>query len=181
MSSPFIHIADVLAFEEQVLASHTCPTVLSEHDTWCWVSTAAPEDAATAPWPVALVDIGRHLVLSHLIAERKGVPNESPPVLALRGGVAVRFNSDRAITAAAVAAALQQPPAVHHAGSVEGVRLMAECTYKQEEIVGVSDVSSDDAIRNAIAGASQTLRGSTGSRWSRRAAGSRTAVSPSSR
>jgi flavin-binding protein dodecin len=31
--------------------------------------------------------------------------------------------------------------------------------YKQEEIVGVSDVSSDDAIRNAIAGASQTLEG----------------------
>jgi flavin-binding protein dodecin len=36
---------------------------------------------------------------------------------------------------------------------------MPERTYKLEEIVGVSEVSSDDAMRNAIARASQTLRG----------------------
>ena len=32
-------------------------------------------------------------------------------------------------------------------------------TYKLEEIVGVSETSPDDAIRNAVARASQTLRG----------------------
>jgi len=36
---------------------------------------------------------------------------------------------------------------------------MPERTYKLEEIVGVSETSSDDAIRNAVARASQTLRG----------------------
>jgi dodecin len=36
---------------------------------------------------------------------------------------------------------------------------MPDRTYKLEEIVGVSEVSADDAIRNAIARAHQTLRG----------------------
>lgn len=36
---------------------------------------------------------------------------------------------------------------------------MAEHVYKREEIVGVSETSSDAAIRNALARASQTLRG----------------------
>jgi flavin-binding protein dodecin len=36
---------------------------------------------------------------------------------------------------------------------------MPDRTYKLEEIVGVSDVSADDAIRNAIARAHQTLQG----------------------
>ena len=36
---------------------------------------------------------------------------------------------------------------------------MPEHTYKLEEIVGVSEVSSGDAVRNAIARATQTLRG----------------------
>jgi dodecin len=36
---------------------------------------------------------------------------------------------------------------------------MPERTYKLEEIVGVSVTSADDAIRNAVARGSQTLRG----------------------
>jgi flavin-binding protein dodecin len=36
---------------------------------------------------------------------------------------------------------------------------MPERTYKLEEIVGVSETSADDAIRNAIARANQTLQG----------------------
>jgi flavin-binding protein dodecin len=36
---------------------------------------------------------------------------------------------------------------------------MPDRTYKLEEIVGVSEHSTDDAIRNAIARAHQTLRG----------------------
>jgi flavin-binding protein dodecin len=36
---------------------------------------------------------------------------------------------------------------------------MPDRTYKLEEIVGVSEKSADDAIRNAIARASQTLQG----------------------
>lgn len=36
---------------------------------------------------------------------------------------------------------------------------MPDRTYKLEEIVGVSEVSADDAIRNAITRASQTLQG----------------------
>jgi flavin-binding protein dodecin len=36
---------------------------------------------------------------------------------------------------------------------------MPNRTYKLEEIVGVSEVSADDAIRNAITRASQTLQG----------------------
>lgn len=36
---------------------------------------------------------------------------------------------------------------------------MPERTYKLEEIVSVSEVSADDAIRNAITRASQTLLG----------------------
>jgi dodecin len=36
---------------------------------------------------------------------------------------------------------------------------MPDRTYKLEEIVGVSEVSTEDAIRNAITRASQTLQG----------------------
>ena len=36
---------------------------------------------------------------------------------------------------------------------------MPNRTYKLEEIVGVSETSTDDAIRNALARAAQTLRG----------------------
>ena len=36
---------------------------------------------------------------------------------------------------------------------------MPNRTYKLEEIVGVSDTSTDDAIRNALSRASQMLRG----------------------
>jgi flavin-binding protein dodecin len=36
---------------------------------------------------------------------------------------------------------------------------MPERTYKLEEIVGVSEVSAEDAIRNAITRAGQTLQG----------------------
>ena len=36
---------------------------------------------------------------------------------------------------------------------------MPNRTYKLEEIVGVSETSNDDAIRNAIARASETLQG----------------------
>ena len=36
---------------------------------------------------------------------------------------------------------------------------MPNRTYKLEEIVGVSETSTDDAIRNAIARASETLHG----------------------
>jgi flavin-binding protein dodecin len=36
---------------------------------------------------------------------------------------------------------------------------MPNRTYKLEEIVGVSETSADDAIRNALARAAQTLQG----------------------
>jgi flavin-binding protein dodecin len=36
---------------------------------------------------------------------------------------------------------------------------MPDPTYKLEEIVGVSERSADDAIRNAVARAAQTLQG----------------------
>ena len=36
---------------------------------------------------------------------------------------------------------------------------MPNRTYKREEIVGTSETSTDDAIRNALARASQTLQG----------------------
>lgn len=36
---------------------------------------------------------------------------------------------------------------------------MPERTYKLEEIVGVSETSPDEAIRNAVARAAQTLQG----------------------
>ena len=36
---------------------------------------------------------------------------------------------------------------------------MPNRTYKLEEIVGVSETSTDDAIRNALTRASQTLQG----------------------
>ncbi len=36
---------------------------------------------------------------------------------------------------------------------------MPDRTYKLEEIVGVSETSTDEAIRNALARAAETLRG----------------------
>lgn len=71
--------------------------------------------------PVSLVDVARQRDLARRIAEQTGIRHESPQVLVLRDGVAVWSASHRAITAAAVAAALQQQPlAVQHAGSADG-------------------------------------------------------------
>jgi bacillithiol system protein YtxJ len=110
MTAPFLFVADAAALEAQFLASHTSPVILFQHDPWCGVSTAAYQALATLPWPVALVDVARQPALSRAITDRTGVPHESPQVLVLRDGVAVWSAAHRAITAAAVAAVLQQQP-----------------------------------------------------------------------
>jgi bacillithiol system protein YtxJ len=122
MPSPFLPIADAAALEAQFSASHAGPVVLFQHDPWCGVSAAAHQAMATLPWPVVLVDVARQPMLSRTIAERTGVQHESPQVLVLRDGVAVWSASHRAITAQAVAAALQQPLAVPDIGSTQGDR-----------------------------------------------------------
>jgi len=122
MTSPFLPIADAAALEAQFGASHTTPVVLFQHDPWCGVSTAAYQAMATLPGPVVLVDVARQPGLSRPIAERTGVQHESPQVLVLHKGVAVWSASHRAITAEAVAAALQPPLAVSRTGAAEGGR-----------------------------------------------------------
>jgi hypothetical protein len=58
------------------------------------------------PEPVYLVDVAQQQDLSRRIAEQTGVRHQSPQVLVLRQGEAVWSASHRAITAAAVIAAL---------------------------------------------------------------------------
>jgi bacillithiol system protein YtxJ len=123
MSSPFLPVTDTAALEAQFRASHTRPVVLFQHDPFCGISRTAYEEMATMPGPVSLVDVARQRNLARRIAEQTGVRHESPQVLVLRDGVAVWSASHRAITAVAVAAALQQQPlAVQHAGSADGTR-----------------------------------------------------------
>jgi bacillithiol system protein YtxJ len=110
MAAPFLLVADAAALEAQFLASRTSPVVLFQHDPWCSISTAAHQALAALPWPVALINVARQPALSREIAERTGVRHASPQVLVLRDGVAVWSASHRAITAAAVAAVLQQQP-----------------------------------------------------------------------
>ena len=50
-------------------------------------------------------------------------------------------------------------------------------TYKLIELVGVSETSTEDAIRRAIAQASQTLKGWLGTRSRRPVGSSKTATS----
>jgi bacillithiol system protein YtxJ len=123
MSSPFLSLTDVPALEAQVRASHTQPVVLFQHDPHCGASRAAFREMTQVPEPVCLIDVTEQRDLSRRSTEQTGIRHESPQVLVLRDGVAVWSASHRAITAAAVAAALQQQPlAVQHAVSAEGTR-----------------------------------------------------------
>jgi bacillithiol system protein YtxJ len=80
--------------------------VLFQHDPYCGTSRAAYREMSQVPEPVYLVDVAQQQDLSRRIAEQTGVRHQSPQVLVLRQGEAVWSASHRAITAAAVIAAL---------------------------------------------------------------------------
>lgn len=115
MSSPFIPLSDVAALAAQVHASDSHAVILFQHDPFCGTSRAAYREMAQLPGPVYLVEVTQQQDLTRRIADQTGVRHESPQVLVLHGGVAVWSASHRAITANAVATALQpQPLAVPH-------------------------------------------------------------------
>jgi bacillithiol system protein YtxJ len=83
--------------------------VLLKHGATCGISAAA-RDALAAfsaehpDVPVYGVEVTGQRAVSDLVAERLGVPHESPQVFVLRGGRPVWHAAHYAITAEAVAA-----------------------------------------------------------------------------
>jgi bacillithiol system protein YtxJ len=111
MQPPFIPIPDANTLTQVFTATEQGPVVLFKHDPYCGMSLAAFRALAGIAGPVYVVDVARQRELSASIAECTGVQHASPQVLVLRGGGAVWTASHRAITAAAVAQALQEPTA----------------------------------------------------------------------
>ena len=109
MESPFVPVATAAALDRLFAASAAAPVLLFLHDPYCGTSARAFGELRALLGPVYLVDVAAAPPLSRLVEARTGVRHASPQVLVLRDGAAAWHASHRAITAAAVRAALEAP------------------------------------------------------------------------
>lgn len=108
MQHRFVPVATPDALDELFARSRETPVVLFQHDPYCGISAHAYDELAQLPGDTALIDVAAAPDLSRAVAARTGVRHESPQVLVLRDGRAAWAASHRAITAAAVARAIDE-------------------------------------------------------------------------
>ena len=106
MESSFVPVTTPEALARLFADADGAPVILFLYDPYCGASTRARQELASVSRPVYLVDVAAAPHLTRRIALRTGVRHESPQVLVLRDGEAVWHASHRAITAAAVTAAV---------------------------------------------------------------------------
>jgi bacillithiol system protein YtxJ len=100
---------DLKSPDELAAALATPGAVLLKHGATCGISAAARDALAAFSAehpgvPVYGVEVTGQRAVSDLVAERLGVPHESPQVFVLRGGRPVWHAAHFAITAEALAA-----------------------------------------------------------------------------
>ena len=108
MAAPFKPVRDVAALDTLLAQSAAAPVVLFNHDRSCPLSVHAARALGQLAGPIAVIDVTRQHDLKRAVAERTGVPHESPQVIVVRDGRVVWSASHFAITAGAVAQAVQE-------------------------------------------------------------------------
>jgi len=103
----FVPVAEAAAMDALFSRSVHEPVLVFKHDPWCIISVVAHRELSQLGGEIPTVDVAGARELSLGLAERTGVRHESPQVLILRDGEAVWSASHGAITAAAVARALE--------------------------------------------------------------------------
>ena len=105
-------VPDVATLEQLLARSEDVPVILFNHDRACPMSTLAYRELIQLPGEIALIDVQRAPVVTRALATRTGVRHESPQVIVVRHGDAVWSASHLAITADAVARAIDEQAAL---------------------------------------------------------------------
>ena len=108
MEVPFEPVADVAALDALLGQSAATPVVLFNHDRSCPISRHVARALGSLAGPIAVIDVTRQHDLTRAVAARTGVAHESPQVLVVREGRAAWSAAHFAITADAVAHAVQE-------------------------------------------------------------------------
>ncbi len=107
MAAPFKPVRDVAALDVLLAQSAAAPVVLFNHDRSCPLSLHAARALGQLAGPIAVIDVTRQHDLTRAVAARTGVAHESPQVLVVRDGRVAWSAAHFAITADAVAHAVQ--------------------------------------------------------------------------
>ena len=108
MEVPFAPVPDVAALDALLGQSVATPVVLFNHDRYCPISRHVARALGALAGPIALIDVTRQHELKRAVAARTGVAHESPQVIVVRDGRVTWSASHFAITANAVAHAVQE-------------------------------------------------------------------------
>ena len=108
MEVPFEPVVDVAAFDALLGQSAATPVVLFNHDRFCPLSLHAARALGSLAGPIAVIDVTRQHDLKRAVAARTGVAHESPQVIVGRDGRVAWSAAHFAITADAVAQAVQE-------------------------------------------------------------------------
>lgn len=111
MAAEFVPVTEEAELEELRARSAAGPVLLFKHDPYCSISFVAYRELDRLGGEIATIDVANARALSLAIAAQTGVRHESPQVIVLRHGEAAWSASHFAITAAAVAGALDPDPA----------------------------------------------------------------------
>ena len=104
----FTPVRDVAALDPLFARSQDRPVTLFLHDKGCPISAAAYRQMTRLGGEIPLIDVRRAKDVSRAVEARTGVRHESPQVIVLHHGRAIWSASHYAVTAQAVASALQE-------------------------------------------------------------------------
>ncbi|MDT5268974.1 MAG: hypothetical protein QOH49_1160 [Acidobacteriota bacterium] len=108
MEANFSPVSDAAALEELFTRSHTEPVLLFKHSNACPISARAYSQMAGVRTPVSIVVVQKSRDLSREVAQRTGIPHETPQALVIRNGRAVWNASHFDITADVVEQAVRE-------------------------------------------------------------------------
>ncbi len=106
MAAEFVPVSDEDELEQWRARSAEGPVLLFKHDPYCSISFVAYRELDRLGGEIPTIDVAKSKALSMAIARQTGVRHESPQVIVLRDGEAAWSASHFAITADAVADAL---------------------------------------------------------------------------
>jgi bacillithiol system protein YtxJ len=108
MDNHFVRIKETESLAELTERSKGRPQVIFKHSLTCPISAGAYEQMARFEGEVALIEVQVAPQLSKEVAEKLGVPHESPQVIVLNNGQVAWNASHFKITAEAVAEAVEK-------------------------------------------------------------------------
>ena len=108
MEANFSPVSDAAALEELFARSNTEPVLLFKHSNACPISARAYSQMTAVRTPVSIVVVQKSRDLSREVAQRTGIPHETPQALVIRNGRVVWNASHFDITADVVEQAVRE-------------------------------------------------------------------------